>query len=169
MKLLVQLSSESILFEFRPNGLNSSFDYTLRTPEYGSGQASIRQVRPNLYSILNGSRSFTVYVAPRGPDLEVWVDTTRYYLSLADVRDVSPEARGATAKGPSRVSTQMPGKVVRVLVEPGARVTAGQALIVVEAMKMQNELRAPRAGIVSRITAAEGLTVAANQPLVIIE
>jgi biotin carboxyl carrier protein len=63
----------------------------------------------------------------------------------------------------------MPGKVVRVLVAPGDSVTAGQGLVVVEAMKMQNELKSPIDGIVARLDAAEGASVNANQLLVLVE
>ena len=63
----------------------------------------------------------------------------------------------------------MPGKVVRVLVKPGETVEAGQGLLVVEAMKMQNEMRAPRAGRIVSLPAVEGATVAAGEVLVVIE
>jgi biotin carboxyl carrier protein len=59
----------------------------------------------------------------------------------------------------------MPGKVVRVLVAAGDVVEAGQGLLVVEAMKMQNEIKAPRSGQVISLTAREGATVAAGEPL----
>jgi biotin carboxyl carrier protein len=63
----------------------------------------------------------------------------------------------------------MPGKVVRVLVAAGDTVSAGQGLVVVEAMKMQNELKSPIDGIVARLDAAEGASVNANQLLVLVE
>jgi biotin carboxyl carrier protein len=63
----------------------------------------------------------------------------------------------------------MPGKVVRVLVKPGETVAAGQGLLVVEAMKMQNEMRAPKAGRVVAVPAGEGATVAAGAVLATIE
>jgi pyruvate carboxylase subunit B len=59
----------------------------------------------------------------------------------------------------------MPGRVVKVLVREGEEVTAGQGLLVMEAMKMQNELRAPRAGCVERIHIAEGVGVETGSPL----
>ncbi len=62
----------------------------------------------------------------------------------------------------------MPGKVIRVLVSPGQTVEADQGLVVVEAMKMQNEIRAPRAGAVDRIFIREGQAVAAGEALVTI-
>jgi biotin carboxyl carrier protein len=63
----------------------------------------------------------------------------------------------------------MPGKVVRLLTAPGAAVEAGQGLLILEAMKMQNELRSPRAGVVAALRVAEGDTVSTGQVLVTLE
>jgi biotin carboxyl carrier protein len=63
----------------------------------------------------------------------------------------------------------MPGKVVKVLVQPGNQVAARQGIVIVEAMKMENELRAPRAGTVSEVKVLEGSSVEAGAILVIIE
>ena len=63
----------------------------------------------------------------------------------------------------------MPGKVVRVLAPPQTEVEAGQGVIVVEAMKMQNELKSPKKGIVQKVLAAEGARVNAGDVLAIVE
>jgi biotin carboxyl carrier protein len=63
----------------------------------------------------------------------------------------------------------MPGRVIKLLVAPGAEVAEGQSLLILEAMKMQNEIRAPRAGVVAALPAAEGAAVESGQPLVIFE
>jgi biotin carboxyl carrier protein len=63
----------------------------------------------------------------------------------------------------------MPGKVVRVLVEVGAHVNAGDSVLVVEAMKMQNEMKAPKAGVIATMNAATGETVNAGDVLAVIE
>ena len=77
---------------------------------------------------------------------------------------------GASAAGaPHLVSTPMPGRVVRVLVAPGDAVANRQALVVVEAMKMENEVRAPRAGKVAEVRVAEGMPVEARTVLVVLE
>lgn len=75
---------------------------------------------------------------------------------------------GATA-GAQRVVAPMPGKILRVLVTAGDAVTSGQGLVVVEAMKMENELRSPRAGTVTQLPAVEGALVEANTVLVVVE
>jgi biotin carboxyl carrier protein len=76
---------------------------------------------------------------------------------------------GATGSGPQRVTSPMPGKVVRILVKPGDAVTARQGLVVVEAMKMENELRAARDGRVREVAVAEGQSVDAGTVLLIVE
>jgi biotin carboxyl carrier protein len=76
---------------------------------------------------------------------------------------------GATGTGPQRVVSPMPGKVVRVLVKSGDQVTARQGLVVVEAMKMENELRAARDGRVRDVSVAEGQSVDAGTVLLIVE
>lgn len=79
--------------------------------------------------------------------------------------------RGGTAagSGPLRITAPMPGKVVRVLVKAGDPVRARQAVVVVEAMKMENELRADRDGTVAEIHAREGMSVEAGALLVVIQ
>ena len=81
-------------------------------------------------------------------------------------RDTASHGRG---NGPQRVTAPMPGKVVRVLVKAGDPVKARQGLIVVEAMKMENELRAARAGIVRGLFVAEGQLVDAGAALILVE
>ena len=72
----------------------------------------------------------------------------------------------ALASGPTAIRVPMPGKVVKLLVKTGDRVTRGQPVAVVEAMKMENEVRAPRDGAVEVVHVAEGQAVEANEPLV---
>ncbi len=76
---------------------------------------------------------------------------------------------GAPTSGPQRVVAPMPGKVVRVLVKPGDEVKARQGLVVVEAMKMENELRAARDGRVRDVAVAEGQSVDAGSVLLVVE
>ncbi len=80
-------------------------------------------------------------------------------------------ARGgaAGAAGAQRVTSPMPGRVVRVLVQPGDEVTARQGLVVIEAMKMENELTAVQGGRVREVTVAPGAAVEAGRLLVVIE
>ena len=80
-----------------------------------------------------------------------------------------PGGQSAAGAGDGRVVAPMPGRVVKVLVTPGTAVEAKQGVVVVEAMKMENELRAPRAGVVREVRVAEGASVEAQTVLVIID
>ncbi len=76
---------------------------------------------------------------------------------------------GASSSGPQRLAASMPGKIVRVLVKPGDAVRARQPLVVVEAMKMENEMRAGRDGTVGEVHAREGHSVEAGALLLVIQ
>jgi biotin carboxyl carrier protein len=78
-------------------------------------------------------------------------------------------ASAPAAVGPQRIAAPMPGKIVRVFVRPGDAVTARQPLVVVEAMKMENELRASRDGTVAEVHVREGVLVEAGTPLIVIQ
>jgi biotin carboxyl carrier protein len=132
------------------------------------GQASWAHVEPGVYSILIGSRSYEVCVA-RGTGLneyEVRIGSTQYRVVVRDPRSRRPAAVAIAASGTEVLSAPMPSKVVKLLVREGDEVLEGQGLLVMEAMKMQNELRAPRAGRVQRIHVSEGKGVETGAPLV---
>lgn len=76
---------------------------------------------------------------------------------------------GGQGSGPERITAPMPGKIARVLVKPGDAVVPKQGLVVVEAMKMENELRASRAGQVREVAVAEGQSVEAGAVLVVVD
>ena len=76
------------------------------------------------------------------------------------------EGPGGSGAGPLRVTAPMPGKIVRVLVKPGDLVKAKQGLVVVEAMKMENELRAPKSGTIKEVAVTAGMSVEAGRVLV---
>ena len=124
-------------------------------------------------------RSYEVAVAeqPRGSGrLTVHVDGRLVSATVGSVRRTwarrrhdTGSASTAAGVGPQPVTAPMPGKVVKVLVGRGDVVTARQGVVVVEAMKMENELRAPRAGTVVQINVSEGSSVEAGAVLVLIE
>lgn len=105
-----------------------------------------------------------------GSPVDVSVGTERYAITLTDPRRLrSATAAGALAGGAARIMAPMPGKVVRVLVEAGAQVEAGDGIVVVEAMKMQNEMKSPRAGKVVTVNIELGATVNGGDVLAVIE
>lgn len=101
---------------------------------------------------------------------EVHVRNQAYQISLADPKRLRATVSAAAhGEGTAQIVAQMPGKVARVLVEVGAEVEAGDGLVVVEAMKMQNEMKSPKAGVVTVLNAKTGATVNAGDILAVIE
>jgi len=98
----------------------------------------------------------------------VYVNGLAVPVSVIDPRERLVRRRGSasTDAGPRSVLSPMPGRIVKVLVREGDVVAAHQGLVVVEAMKMENELRAPRAGTVSAVKVVEGMSVEARAVLV---
>jgi biotin carboxyl carrier protein len=106
----------------------------------------------------------------RGESLRVVLRGTTCEVAIVDPKRLrSGESSAAHDSGAAEIVSPMPGKIVRVLVEAGAMVEAGAGVIVVEAMKMQNEMKAPKAGVVISINAKEGATVNAGDVLAVIE
>jgi len=94
----------------------------------------------------------------------------RYGFAVEDPRSLQGRrGAGAGTEGPRTVKAPMPGRVVRMLVEVGEDVEEGQGVVVIEAMKMQNELKAPKAGRVVRVGAVVGDTVGSGDVLVVVE
>jgi biotin carboxyl carrier protein len=105
-----------------------------------------------------------------GKPIEVIVGPTRCAVTLTDPKRLSSETSAIVHDDDAaRIVAPMPGKVVRVMVESGAKVAAGDGIIVVEAMKMQNEIKAPKAGTVIALNTQTGATVNGGDVLAIIE
>ena len=124
---------------------------------------------PGVYSVLLDGRSYDARVERTAQHVIVVVEGHRFEIEVRDPRRWSRRSDAAGGGGVATLVAPMPGKVVRVLAAPGDAVEAGQGLVVVEAMKMQNEMKAPRAGRVVTITAKEGATVAAGDVLATVE
>jgi biotin carboxyl carrier protein len=124
-------------------------------------EASVEMPQPGVYSVLLDGRSYQARVE----EGVVTVNGFRYEIEVRDPRRWSRQSRGGGHAGAQDIKASMPGKVVRVLVAVGDEVEAGQGIVVVEAMKMQNEMKAPRAGKVIGIAAKAGATVTAGEVL----
>jgi biotin carboxyl carrier protein len=131
--------------------------------------ASIEQVEPGVYSILRNGHSYLVRVAKVREAYQVEVDGHIASVVLRDPRAMTLRGTGGAGSGRQSIAAPMPGKIVRVLVAKGDTVEAGQGLVVVEAMKMQNEMKAPRAGVIVEVKACAGATVTAGDILIVIE
>ncbi|HVC18604.1 MAG TPA: biotin/lipoyl-containing protein [Vicinamibacterales bacterium] len=134
---------------------------------------------PTTLSLLfvdEGGASWTVGVAGAAPGggLSVSIDGTTLSAAVSARRGAwgrraAAAADGRGPSGPQRLVAPMPGKVVRLLVRPGDTVKARQPMIVVEAMKMENEIRSPKAGVVAEIRVAEGTSVEAGSLLAVVD
>ena len=133
-------------------------------------EADAVEVATGTYSILLEGQSFEVRVQPEpGGGLHVQTHGEEYPVVVHDPRVWRGKRGGVLeAEGRQQVTAPMPGKIVRVLVAAGDQVEAGQGLLVVEAMKMQNEIKAPKTGTVERVLVAEGQAVNAGHVLAIV-
>jgi biotin carboxyl carrier protein len=133
--------------------------------------ANAVEVAPNNFSVLLNGESHQIRIAPR-PDgtLTLHTGLAEYSAEVSDPRSWRGRRHGALeAEGRQQIAAPMPGKVVRLLVQQGDTVEAGQGLLVVEAMKMQNEIRSPKGGKVERLFAKEGQLVNAGEILLWVE
>ena len=127
------------------------------------------EVEPGIFSVLIDGHAFEVRIEKQANGSRVYVSRSEYLLGVHDPRQWNRN-RGAAleADGRQQLLAPMPGKVIRVLAKAGDAVEAGQGLLVVEAMKMQNEIRSPKTGVIERIVVSEGQTVNAGEVLGVI-
>ncbi|MEO6804540.1 MAG: biotin/lipoyl-containing protein [Edaphobacter sp.] len=125
-----------------------------------------RMLEPGVMSLLVEGRQYRCVLDGDG----VVIGGRRYGFEVDDPRSLQGRrGAGAGTDGPRAVKAPMPGRVVRVLVAAGDAVEEGQGVVVIEAMKMQNELKSPKAGLVVRVGAAVGDTVSSGDVLVVVE
>jgi biotin carboxyl carrier protein len=123
------------------------------------------EVEPRVYSVIDGTSSWEVWIAGN----EVKIAGHIFRIEIEDPRQWKRSRHAGNAHGHTSITAAMPGKIVRVLVAVGDQVVAGQGILVVEAMKMQNELKAPRDGRVTAIEVRENDSVNAGAALATIE
>ena len=123
------------------------------------------------YSLIVDNRSFEIEVDNAEDEYRVLVDGRNYHVNLVDERRVRVGGGQSDhqLQGRQKVSVPMPGKVIAVLVSEGDSVERGQGLVIVEAMKMENEVRSPIAGEVKEIKVKPGDAVEGGAVLVIVE
>jgi biotin carboxyl carrier protein len=166
MRLLFDIDGASIDAEF--SAAPSGAELTIDGRRYS---AEVSEPEPGLYVILIGGRVFRCTI-DRTPDgsTEVIVNGRRRTIEVRDPKRTGARSGSAAGAGGRAVLTApMPGKIVRVLRAVGDEIEAEAGLLVVEAMKMQNEVRSPKAGRVAEIRVEEGQTVNAGDVLAIVE
>ncbi len=170
MKLRAELSGQhyEVVLQREGTTLSAQVDGRKFNLENHSG------AQPGDYLLLEGTRVYNCRVEVSGgresqSDYLVHVGEKTYQIKLVDPKRLSAsQGSGTHQHGSAEIVASMPGKVVRVLVEVGAQVDAGAGIIVVEAMKMQNEIKTPRAGKVAALNATSGDTVNAGEVLAVI-
>ena len=156
MKIEIELDGKSRSVEMIHTGERARWSIDGRAID-----ADAIEVSPGIYSILIGGQSFEVRIAPQ-PDFALRVTAAKREYR-ATIRNPRKWARnrglGAEAEGSQHLRAPMPGKIVLLLVKAGDHVDVGQGIVVMEAMKMQNEIRSPKSGIVERLLVTQGQTV----------
>jgi biotin carboxyl carrier protein len=125
--------------------------------------------RPDVLSLRIGNMAYEVKSERVANETHLWVGSTCFVVEVRDPRSLRGRARAGYDQGPKKIVAPMPGKVVRLLVREGDAVEAGAGVAVVEAMKMQNEIKSPKKGTVQKILVSEGAAVNPGDVLAIVE
>ena len=154
-----ELRLEQQSFEYQPVG---------QVPDLSSlkREYSLTPSSPDVFSILIEGRSYQATVLAPGT---IQVNNQIFAVEVFDPHGTPRKIERGASHGRQNIAAPMPGKVVRLLVSVGETVEPGQGLIVVEAMKMQNEMKSPKTGTVVEIKTKDGATVAAGEILIVIE
>lgn len=168
MKLTAELNHEKHEIEIKRDGEKVFADIDGRKYELEASEPE-----PNVFLLKNEGKIYEIFVSPRensNEPFQVKIKNREFEINLIDPKRLRSAGSGVEpGEGLAEIKTTMPGKVVRVLAEQGAAIKAGEGVIVVEAMKMQNEIKSPKDGVVTEIRFAEGATVNAGDVLAIIE
>ena len=126
--------------------------------------------RRDVLSLLVDGHSYEIKREQTATDLHMWVGSSRFAVELRDPRSLQSRQKAAgDDKGPRKIVAPMPGRVVRLLAAENSEVEAGQGLIVIEAMKMQNEIKSPKKGVVKKLSTSPGAAVNPGDILAIVE
>lgn len=163
MKLEIEIAGKNRVIDWQPDGATAMLD--------GSPLAvEAHLLRPGVLSLLIDGRAWRVVLDTEAGEPSLHLADERIAYGVNDPRSLKARrARAAGADGPKAIKASMPGRVVRVLAQKGDPVEAHQGVVVIEAMKMQNELKSPKEGKVAELRVAPGDTVAAGDVLAIIE
>jgi biotin carboxyl carrier protein len=131
------------------------------------------KVSPDSFSVLYRNKSYNLELIPQGGIKKYLVNTfnNTYEVQIidAEAKYLASRRKGLDEEGESVITAPIPGRVIRILVEQGEEVEAGQTVIVISAMKMESDFKAPRTGRIAEIRVKEGQTVEARQVMVVIE
>jgi biotin carboxyl carrier protein len=168
MKLNAELNNEKHAVEIKRDG-----DKVFAEIDGRRYELEVSEPEPDVYLLTNEGKVYEVRVA-HGASLSdpfsVRLGSNEFDIKIIDPKLLrSVGVNQEHGEGLAEIKTAMPGKVVRIIAETGASVQKGDGVIVVEAMKMQNEMKSPKDGVVKEIRVTEGSTVNAGEVLVVIE
>lgn len=136
----------------------------------GPATVDAQLLQPGVLSLIVEGRAYRVVLEEAVEETAVHVGRERFVYRVDDPRSLRSRRRsGESGDGPKTLKATMPGRVVRVLHARGDIVGAGQGVLVIEAMKMQNELKSPKEGTITQLLVQAGDTVSAGQALALIE
>lgn len=168
MKLIAQLSDRE--YEIR---LDFDNDTAFAEVDGRAYEIEVRELSDGQYLLVDATRIHRCRVEAKREsqnEFEVVLRGLARDITIVDPKRLrSGHSAGGPDAGAAQIVSPMPGKIVRVLVEVGAQVEAGAGVVVVEAMKMQNEMKSPKAGVIISINAEAGATVNAGDVLAVIE
>ena len=127
-----------------------------------------RPIRPGIISLIVDGRVYEIKRDQLGSQERLWINKTPFIAEITDPRSLTARSRSAATSTTAKLVASMPGKVLRVMVRAMEQVEVGQALLVLEAMKMQNEIKSPNKGIVKQLI-TEGTYVNAGDVLAIVQ
>ncbi len=164
MKLQAELNNEKHEIEIKRDG-----EKVFARVDEREYELEVSEVEANVYLLKNDNKVYEVLISGN-QSLTAKVKGNEFEINLIDPKKLRGADGDSELKdGIAEIKTAMPGKLVRILVEAGAEIAAGEAVLVVEAMKMQNEMKSPKDGVVKEIRFAEGDTVNAGDVLAVIE
>jgi biotin carboxyl carrier protein len=162
MKLLAEVSGKKQEIEFKQEG--AKIFAVVEDRQY---ELEFSEVEPNLYLFKHQNHIYEVYVSSNGI---AHIKNHQIEVKIFDPKQLRGASGSAIVDDAIvEIKTAMPGKVVRILAQKGDKIKRGDGIVVVEAMKMQNEMKSPKDGVVKDIRCSEGETVEAGKVLAIIE
>ncbi len=165
MNLTARLGDEEFALIVR-RGKDSGYLISIDGEEY---HLDLTEPESNLYSVLVGDESFEVVVRLQGEMVNVDIAGRRYEVGIEDPTTALTRGSRLSADGIQVVRSVMAGRILQILVTKGAQVSQGDPLVVIEAMKMENEIRSPKDGTITDIHISPGQTVEAGTHLLTVD
>ncbi|WP_158752395.1 biotin/lipoyl-containing protein [Acidobacterium sp. S8] len=168
--MMIQLEVDGKLRRIALTRTESTNAYQVSVDDGPEILIDAEQLQPGVLSMQIGGKTYRCVLEGSPEGTAVHLQGRRVQYRVDDPRSLkSRRQRQGGADGPKKVTAPMPGRVVRVLAKVGDMVEAHQGIVVIEAMKMQNELKSPKAGKVVQVRVEQGGTVSAGEVLAIVE